>query len=153
MTILCLYTRRLDFVKGFAGQHVADYMAAAQPAFVVRLTPCAACATSLDLEKNADGHLAPTPTLGAQVGEFWDTLAYQGSTLEYNQDAHRQRTVAWINAAGGAATAFDVTTKGAPRCRLCRRRPPHAGATNALMGYADVPLNGGTSDAAIKADT
>ncbi len=26
---------RLDFVKGFAGRHVADYIAAAQPAFVV----------------------------------------------------------------------------------------------------------------------
>ena len=28
------------------------------------------------------------------------------------QDAHRQRTVDWIKAAGGLATAFDVTTKG-----------------------------------------
>ena len=28
------------------------------------------------------------------------------------QDAHRQRTVNWIKAAGGLATAFDVTTKG-----------------------------------------
>ena len=28
------------------------------------------------------------------------------------QDAHRQRIIDWINAAGGTATAFDVTTKG-----------------------------------------
>ena len=28
------------------------------------------------------------------------------------QDAHRQRTVNWINAAGGLATAFDITLKG-----------------------------------------
>ena len=28
------------------------------------------------------------------------------------QDAHRQRTLDWIKAAGGLATAFDVTTKG-----------------------------------------
>jgi hypothetical protein len=47
------------------------------------------------------------------------------------QDAHRQRIIDWINAAGGTTTAFDVTTKGilhavfevpapAPRaCPLC----------------------------------
>lgn len=28
------------------------------------------------------------------------------------QDGHRQRTVDWINAAGGLSTAFDITTKG-----------------------------------------
>lgn len=28
------------------------------------------------------------------------------------QDAHRQRTLNWVKAAGGLATAFDVTTKG-----------------------------------------
>ena len=45
------------------------------------------------------------------VGEYWDTLAY-GAGLEYNQDAHRQRIVDWIDAAGGNCTAFDFTTKG-----------------------------------------
>jgi len=28
------------------------------------------------------------------------------------QDRHRQQIIDWINAAGGTATAFDVTTKG-----------------------------------------
>ena len=45
------------------------------------------------------------------VGEYWDTLAY-GAGLEYDQDAHRQRIVDWIDAAGGNTTAFDFTTKG-----------------------------------------
>jgi len=45
------------------------------------------------------------------VGEYWDTLAY-GAGLEYNQDAHRQRIINWIDSAGGNVTAFDFTTKG-----------------------------------------
>ena len=45
------------------------------------------------------------------VGEYWDTLSY-GAGLEYNQDAHRQRIVDWIDATGGNCTAFDFTTKG-----------------------------------------
>jgi len=32
--------------------------------------------------------------------------------MDHNQDAHRQRIVDWINATGGTAGAFDVTTKG-----------------------------------------
>lgn len=47
------------------------------------------------------------------VGEYWDSLAYNGQGVpEHVQNAHRQRIVDWINAAGGHATAFDVTTKG-----------------------------------------
>eukprot|EP00192_Tetraselmis_astigmatica_P007506 CAMPEP_0117654098 /NCGR_PEP_ID=MMETSP0804-20121206/3558_1 /TAXON_ID=1074897 /ORGANISM="Tetraselmis astigmatica, Strain CCMP880" /LENGTH=714 /DNA_ID=CAMNT_0005460347 /DNA_START=1 /DNA_END=2145 /DNA_ORIENTATION=- len=45
-------------------------------------------------------------------GEYWDTCAYDGSVLQYNQDAHRQRTVNWIDSTGGTAAAFDFTTKG-----------------------------------------
>ena len=45
------------------------------------------------------------------VGEYWDTLNY-GQGLEYDQDAHRQRIVDWIDQTGGIATAFDFTTKG-----------------------------------------
>ena len=45
------------------------------------------------------------------VGEYWDTLAY-GQGLEYDQDAHRQRIVDWIDQTGGICTAFDFTTKG-----------------------------------------
>lgn len=46
------------------------------------------------------------------VGEYWDSLAYDGPTPRYNQDAHRQRIVDWITAAGTMACAFDVTLKG-----------------------------------------
>ena len=45
------------------------------------------------------------------VGEYWDTLNY-GQGLEYDQDAHRQRIVDWIDSTGGICTAFDFTTKG-----------------------------------------
>lgn len=46
------------------------------------------------------------------IGEYWDSLAYEHGNLCYNQDAHRQRIVNWINATGGTSSAFDVTTKG-----------------------------------------
>lgn len=53
------------------------------------------------------------PTHPLPPGEYWDTLAYEwDGTPTHNQDAHRQRTVNWINAAGGLATAFDITLKG-----------------------------------------
>ena len=45
-------------------------------------------------------------------GEFWDTCGYTDSVLNYNQDAHRQRTIDWIDATGGTCAAFDFTTKG-----------------------------------------
>eukprot|EP00887_Chlorella_sp_A99_P006587 scaffold3.g6587.t1 len=92
---------RLDFVKGFHGAHVKDYMEAAQPLFA--------------------------------VGEYWDGLSYPtperahpnplpgwrgpdcrydwSGTPAHDQDQHRQRTINWINAAGGLSTAFDITTK------------------------------------------
>jgi hypothetical protein len=48
------------------------------------------------------------------VGEFWDSLRYSNGNLEYDQDAHRQRIVDWLNDAGGdPACAF----KG-PVCEL-----------------------------------
>ena len=45
-------------------------------------------------------------------GEYWDTCSYRDGVLDYNQDSHRQRTVNWIDAAGGLSSAFDFTTKG-----------------------------------------
>ena len=71
---------RLDFVRGFWGGYVKDYMDASKPYFA--------------------------------VGEYWDSLSYTYGEMDYNQDAHRQRIVDWINATSGAAGAFDVTTKG-----------------------------------------
>ena len=46
------------------------------------------------------------------VGELWTTLGYRDGALEYDQGAHRQATVDWIDATRGKATAFDFTTKG-----------------------------------------
>ncbi|XP_050380889.1 uncharacterized protein LOC126798094 [Argentina anserina] len=71
---------RLDFVRGFSGTYVKEYIEASTPAFA--------------------------------IGEYWDSLAYENGNLCYNQDAHRQRIVDWINATGGSSSAFDVTTKG-----------------------------------------
>ncbi|CAM6110423.1 unnamed protein product [Calypogeia fissa] len=45
------------------------------------------------------------------VGEFWDSCSYEGSTLDYNQDAHRQRIVDWVDGTGGLSCGFDFTTK------------------------------------------
>jgi len=62
----------------------------------------------------------PTPLsllctlLPPSTGEYWDSLSYQfDGTPAHNQDAHRQRTVDWINAAGGLATAFGEWAPGA----------------------------------------
>lgn len=71
---------RLDFVRGFWGGYVKDYINSSEPYFA--------------------------------VGEYWDSLKYTYDKMDYNQDPHRQRIVDWINATGGAAGAFDVTTKG-----------------------------------------
>lgn len=45
-------------------------------------------------------------------GEYWDTCEYSDGVLNYNQDAHRQRTVNWCDRTGGTSAAFDFTTKG-----------------------------------------
>ncbi|GAA0161991.1 amylase [Lithospermum erythrorhizon] len=71
---------RLDFVRGFWGGYVKDYLDATEPYFA--------------------------------VGEYWDSLSYTYGEMDYNQDAHRQRIVDWINDTNGFAGAFDVTTKG-----------------------------------------
>lgn len=71
---------RFDFVRGYGGQFVREYVLATEPYFA--------------------------------VGEYWDSLDYDGNVPKLNQDRHRQQTIDWVTAAGGAATAFDVTTKG-----------------------------------------
>ncbi|KAJ3695027.1 hypothetical protein LUZ60_000404 [Juncus effusus] len=71
---------RLDFVRGFWGGYVKDYLESSSPYFA--------------------------------VGEYWDSLSYTYNEMDYNQDAHRQRIIDWINATSGKAGAFDVTTKG-----------------------------------------
>nr|CAB3471055.1 unnamed protein product [Digitaria exilis] len=56
------------------------------------------------------------PTLA--VAEVWEDMAYGGDgdgKPEYDQDAHRQALVDWVDRVGGAASpamVFDFTTKG-----------------------------------------
>ncbi len=54
-------------------------------------------------------------------GEYWDTCEYTDGVLNYNQDAHRQRTVNWCDRTGGTSAAFDFTTKGGQRCPAFRQ--------------------------------
>lgn len=74
------------------------------------------------------------------VGEYWDTLSYDWQGVpEHNQDKHRQQIINWINAAGGRATAFDVTTKGIlhavfERCEYWRLRGAD-GKPPGLLGW------------------
>lgn len=49
-------------------------------------------------------------------GEYWDTCEYTDGVLNYNQDAHRQRSVNWCDRTGGTSAAFDFTTKGELTC-------------------------------------
>ncbi len=58
-------------------------------------------------------------------GEFWDTCEYTDGVLNYNQDAHRQRTVNWCDRTGGTASAFDFTTKGASPTAVLRMLAAH----------------------------
>lgn len=46
------------------------------------------------------------------IGEYWDDMEYDLHNLRYNQNAHRQRIVDWIDRSGKHAHAFDMTTKG-----------------------------------------
>ena len=48
---------RLDYVRGFHGSHVRDYVRATKPSFV--------------------------------VGEFWDSLSYNGGLPDHNQVSAR----------------------------------------------------------------
>ncbi|KAL4522614.1 hypothetical protein Ndes2526A_g01021 [Nannochloris sp. 'desiccata'] len=71
---------RFDFVKGYDGRWVGEYVNATVPEMA--------------------------------FGEYWDTCSYSDGVLSYNQDGHRQRTVDWCDATGGACAAFDFTLKG-----------------------------------------
>lgn len=46
------------------------------------------------------------------VGEIWGDMNYNNSELIYNQDAHRQQIVDYIDNTRGLCHAFDFTTKG-----------------------------------------
>lgn len=54
------------------------------------------------------------------IGEYWDTCDYTDGVLNYNQDAHRQRTINWCDSSGGTCAAFDFTTKGILQEALAR---------------------------------
>ncbi|KAL6768502.1 AMA2 [Auxenochlorella protothecoides x Auxenochlorella symbiontica] len=80
---------RFDYVKGYEGRFVRDYVDATVPQMA--------------------------------FGEYWDTCSYTDGVLNYNQDAHRQRTVDWCDATGATAAAFDFTLKGILQEAVTRR--------------------------------
>eukprot|EP00878_Enallax_costatus_P000599 GHUV01000700.1.p1 GENE.GHUV01000700.1~~GHUV01000700.1.p1 ORF type:complete len:487 (+),score=102.77 GHUV01000700.1:167-1627(+) len=73
---------RLDFVRGYGAKFVDEYISAT-------------------VGKDA-----------LNVGEFWVDMQWNGSELEANQDAARQRLCDWINANGRSCAAFDFPLKG-----------------------------------------
>ena len=74
------------------------------------------------------------------VGEYWDTLSYDYDTPNHDQNDHTRRIINWIDDAGGASGAFDVTTKGIMHAvferqeywRLCDSGGTPAGCRGAL---------------------
>lgn len=46
------------------------------------------------------------------VGELWDSLDYNNTYLEYNQDSHRKDIINYIDNIDGDVHMFDFTTKG-----------------------------------------
>ena len=82
---------RFDYVKGYPGKYTGEYI--------------------------ANTHPAPKMV----VGEFWDTCSYTEGVLDYNQNAHRQRTINWIDSTGGRSGAFDFTTKAVLQEAIGRR--------------------------------
>lgn len=46
------------------------------------------------------------------VGEYWDSMEYENHVLKYNQNAHRQRMIDWIDNTNKVPYVFDQTTKG-----------------------------------------
>ncbi|KAJ4759323.1 Alpha-amylase [Rhynchospora pubera] len=73
---------RFDFAKGYSPEFVKEYVEKSKPMF--------------------------------SVGEYWDNCEYSptDSSLNYNQDSHRQRIINWIDSTGGLCAAFDFTSKG-----------------------------------------
>lgn len=72
------------------------------------------------------------------VGEIWTNMAFSGSYLEPNQNAHRQVLCDWLDKAGDKVAAFDFTTKGilqvAVNGEYWRLRDPEGKATG-LIGW------------------
>ncbi|PKA55454.1 Alpha-amylase isozyme 3B [Apostasia shenzhenica] len=73
---------RMDFAKGYSAAMAKIYLDRTSPSFA--------------------------------VAEIWNSMAYDGSSGKpsYNQDAHRQELVNWLQGVGGSASLFDFTTKG-----------------------------------------
>eukprot|EP00190_Bangiopsis_sp_CCMP1999_P007078 CAMPEP_0198723908 /NCGR_PEP_ID=MMETSP1475-20131203/1418_1 /TAXON_ID= ORGANISM="Unidentified sp., Strain CCMP1999" /NCGR_SAMPLE_ID=MMETSP1475 /ASSEMBLY_ACC=CAM_ASM_001111 /LENGTH=491 /DNA_ID=CAMNT_0044485237 /DNA_START=106 /DNA_END=1581 /DNA_ORIENTATION=- len=73
------------------------------------------------------------------VGEYWDSLDYDGGYLKENQDPHRSRICHWIDQTGKQASAFDFTTKGilmqAVKAQEYWRLRDRRGKPCGLMGF------------------
>ncbi|KAK6266780.1 hypothetical protein QUC31_017617 [Theobroma cacao] len=85
---------RLDFVRGFSGIFVKEYIEASNPAFAI--------GEYWDSLAYEQGNLCYNQELPYMI--FGTSLTCL--------DAHQQWIINWINATGGTSSAFDVTTKG-----------------------------------------
>ncbi|XP_019701461.1 alpha-amylase isozyme 3D isoform X2 [Elaeis guineensis] len=73
------------------------------------------------------------------VAEIWSSLAYgNDGKPAYDQNAHRQELVNWVQTVAGPATAFDFTTKGilqaAVQGELWRMRDSN-GKASGMLGW------------------
>ena len=89
---------------------------------------------------------APMPLLhpaSLPAGEYWDTMIYEfDGTPSPNQDAHRQKIVDWVTAAGGLCTAFDMTLKGIMHAGAAAAAPGWLADTGRKAGWLPVWLAG-----------
>ena len=91
----------------------------ARPSRVLLLMHAKECHIDVSAGEAVREYINGTVPLMA-FGEYWDTCEYTDGVLNYNQDAHRQRTVNWCDKTGGTAAAFDFTTKGKLNCDVFR---------------------------------
>ncbi|KAE8734497.1 Alpha-amylase 3 [Hibiscus syriacus] len=102
---------RLDFVRGFSGTFVKEYIETSHPAFAIGEYWDSMAYENGNLSYNQGNHLVlPMIYMSYNRITLVPTMIY--GTLFTCLDAHRQRIVNWINATGGTSSAFDVTTKG-----------------------------------------
>ena len=92
---------RFDYGFGFSPQVTAKYVSA-----------------TLDIQPTEDGSLFGD----FAVIEGWNAMTYNGSSLDSNQDRHRQEIVDYVSGTGGTCAAFDFTLKGVLQEAVSKRQ-------------------------------
>ncbi|GAQ81605.1 alpha amylase [Klebsormidium nitens] len=73
------------------------------------------------------------------IADYWNPMRYNGTSLEYGQDQHREDLCNWVKATGGSARVLDYTTKGilqmaVERCEYWRLIDPK-GRPPGMIGW------------------